>query len=57
MTNTAVEDPSYFGTKPSRDLAEKHHRTQLKASRKAACHTETPLRFVRLMCGTSRAGP
>ena len=50
LTNTVVEARSCFGPKPSRDLAEKHPGTLLEASQRAACFTETPLRFVRLMC-------
>jgi hypothetical protein len=51
LTNCTVEARSCFGPKPSRDLAAKHPGTVFEWSQRTACFTETPLRFVRLMCG------
>jgi len=51
LTNSTIEARSCFGPQPSRALAEKYPDTPLERSQKAACFTETPLQFVRQMCG------
>jgi hypothetical protein len=50
LTNWTIEARSCFGPIPSRRLVEQHPGTALEGSQRVVCFTETPLRFVHLMC-------